>query len=297
MSLPTFKFTNIMTPTNNDRVNSGLSAASKMEKSGIVSSLKKSIDNRSNILSEIKDKARETFKEVKMPEISLDTSKNSFMDSDADDGNDSGFFSFTMLIKFILIIIIVWFMWSSLSTNGDFHLGMGEFGNTMTTFFRSMEQKGRELISTITNTPMDVAKPAESDSDSDSDSEDGDKSSSSSSHYQPKNVNLPRVSTASHRPPIPPSMTNSSDKKPGFINDDTKYTFLDKAERTYTGPSPRADDTTSVTQKHQSGKGGYCYIGEDRGFRSCVKVDASDKCMSGDVYSRQDVCIDPTLRE
>jgi hypothetical protein len=100
-----------------------------------------------------------------------------------------------------------------------------------------------------------------------------------------------------HRPPVPPDSTNSSDKKPGFLKDDAKYTFLDKADRSYSGPAPRADDSTSVTQKHQSGKGGYCYIGEDRGFRSCVKVEASDKCMSGEVYSRHDVCIDPTLRE
>jgi hypothetical protein len=92
-------------------------------------------------------------------------------------------------------------------------------------------------------------------------------------------------------------MSNSSDKKPGFVNDETKYTFLDKAHRSYTGPSPRADDSTSVTQKHQAGKAGYCYIGEDRGFRSCVKVEAGDKCMSGQTFSRQDICVDPTLRE
>jgi hypothetical protein len=91
-------------------------------------------------------------------------------------------------------------------------------------------------------------------------------------------------------------MNNSSDKKPGFNNDDPKYTFLDKANREYSGPSPRADDSTSATQKHQSGKAGYCYIGEDRGFRSCAKVEAGDKCMSGEVYARQDICIDPTLR-
>jgi hypothetical protein len=92
-------------------------------------------------------------------------------------------------------------------------------------------------------------------------------------------------------------MSNSSDKKPGFVNDESKYTFLDKANRSYTGPSPRADDSTSVTQKHQAGKAGYCYIGEDRGFRSCVKVEAGDKCMSGQTFSRQDICVDPTLRE
>ena len=58
-----------------------------------------------------------------------------------------------------------------------------------------------------------------------------------------------------------------------------------------------ADDSTSRTQKHQSGKAGYCYIGEDRGFRSCIKVDEGDKCMSGDIFPSEEICLNPTLRE
>lgn len=133
------------------------------------------------------------------------------------------------------------------------------------------------------------------DSDSDSDSE---SDSDGDAHHAPSSSSSPSASSsAPHRPPVPPSMSNSSDKKPGYIHDVEKYTFLDKADRSYTGPSPRADDSTSVTQKHQAGKSGYCYIGEDRGFRSCVKVEAGDKCMSGQVFSRQDICVNPTLRE
>jgi hypothetical protein len=282
MSLPTFKFTNIGAPTNNESVNSGLSSASKMQKSGII------FDTKSNILSSIKERAQETFKDVKMPEISLDVSESSSSSSDGDDS--SSFFSIFTLIKLILIAIIVWFVWSSLSNNGDFHLGMEDIGDKMKTFFKSMEEKGRVVISRMTNTPLpDTETDNHSDSDSDSDSD----------NENPPKKRHPSAAVAgsSHRPPVPPATTNSSDKKPGFVNDDTKYTFLDKADRSYSGPSPRADDSTSVTQKHQSGKGGYCYIGEDRGFRSCVKVEASDKCMSGQVFSRQDTCVDPTLRE
>ena len=285
MSLPTFKFTNIGAPTNNESVNSGLSSISKMQKSGII------FDTKSNILSSIKERAQETFKDVKMPEISLDVSESSSGGDGDGDGDGSSFFSISTFIKLILIAIIVWFMWSSLSNNGDFHLGMGDMEDKIKTFFKSMEDKGRVLISRMTNTPLPVAetdKHGDSDSDSDSDSD----------NEQPSMKRHPSAIVSSqHHAPVPPAMTNSSDKKPGFVNDDTKYTFLDKAERSYTGPSPHADDSTSVTQKHQSGKGGYCYIGEDRGFRSCVKVDASDKCMSGQVFSRQDICVDPTLRE
>lgn len=41
---------------------------------------------------------------------------------------------------------------------------------------------------------------------------------------------------------------------------------------------------------------GYCYIGEDRGFRSCIKVTPDMKCMSGDIFPTMDVCVNPRLR-
>jgi hypothetical protein len=275
MSLPSFKFTNLGAPTNNESANSGLSSSSKMKKSGLL------FDTKSNILAGIKEKAQDTFKDVELPSIDVSVG------GDDDDGSsDGGFFSFGTLIKLILIVVIIWFMWSSLSSNSDFHLGMGDVGNKVVAFFKSMEDKGRQLISRMTNTPLPRDDSDSDDSDSDSD-DDGDGTPPASRG----------TSSTRHQAPVPPSTTNSSDKKPGFVTDETKYTFLDKADRSYTGSAPRADDSTSVTQKHQTGKGGYCYIGEDRGFRSCVKVDASDKCMSGEVFSRHDICVNPTLRE
>ena len=58
------------------------------------------------------------------------------------------------------------------------------------------------------------------------------------------------------------------------------------------------DDATSSTQKNKIlSKPGYCYIGEDRGFRSCIKVGMGDKCMSGDIFPTEDLCINPNLRQ
>ncbi|MDA9216525.1 hypothetical protein N9O88_01735 [bacterium] len=59
--------------------------------------------------------------------------------------------------------------------------------------------------------------------------------------------------------------------------------------------APEPDDAMSSTQKSQN-KAGYCYIGEDRGFRSCIKVGEGDKCMSGEIFPSQDICINPNLR-
>ncbi len=59
---------------------------------------------------------------------------------------------------------------------------------------------------------------------------------------------------------------------------------------------PIPDDSMSSTQRVGPGKSGYCYIGEDRGFRSCIQVKDSDMCMSGDIFPSQDICVNPSLR-
>ena len=60
--------------------------------------------------------------------------------------------------------------------------------------------------------------------------------------------------------------------------------------------TPAPDDATSVTQSGGRSKSGYCYIGEDRGFRSCIKVGENDQCISGDIFPTMDICINPNLR-
>ena len=60
---------------------------------------------------------------------------------------------------------------------------------------------------------------------------------------------------------------------------------------------PEADDSTSRTQMKPQSKAGFCYIGEDRGFRSCIEVGEGDVCMSGDIFPTNEICINPKLRE
>ena len=47
---------------------------------------------------------------------------------------------------------------------------------------------------------------------------------------------------------------------------------------------------------HSGGKSGWCYVGEDRGFRTCAQVGANDTCMSGDIFPSNELCINPNLR-
>lgn len=73
---------------------------------------------------------------------------------------------------------------------------------------------------------------------------------------------------------------NSAKQKAGGDDDNGQYT---------------ADDTDSNIQKG-AGKSGWCLVGSDRGVRSCVQVGANDECMSGDIFSTKDVCVNPRLR-
>lgn len=50
--------------------------------------------------------------------------------------------------------------------------------------------------------------------------------------------------------------------------------------------------TTAVEPSAASGPG-FCYIGEDQGHRSCISVNESTKCMSGDVFQTHEKCIAP----
>lgn len=50
--------------------------------------------------------------------------------------------------------------------------------------------------------------------------------------------------------------------------------------------------TSSLQQKE-----GWCYIGEEQEYRSCVSVGVNDTCMSGDIFPTLDICINPNLRQ
>lgn len=62
-------------------------------------------------------------------------------------------------------------------------------------------------------------------------------------------------------------------------------------------PGYSADDSYSSIQMSKSAsKSGWCFIGEDRGFRSCIQVGDNDTCMSGDIFPSQEICVNPKLR-
>lgn len=58
-----------------------------------------------------------------------------------------------------------------------------------------------------------------------------------------------------------------------------------------------ADSSTSNTQTSMgANKSGYCYIGSDKGIRSCIKVNEMNECLSGKVFNSMEICQNPGLR-
>jgi len=60
--------------------------------------------------------------------------------------------------------------------------------------------------------------------------------------------------------------------------------------------SKQSEPMPSESTNYTTGKAGWCFIGEDRGIRSCSQVGVNDMCMSGDIFPTQDVCMNPNLR-
>lgn len=73
---------------------------------------------------------------------------------------------------------------------------------------------------------------------------------------------------------------------------------LNKALNTSQQQQPQYDYQANEASSsvHGSGEAGWCYIGEDRGYRTCAQVGVNDTCMSGDIFPSQEICMNPSLR-
>ena len=56
------------------------------------------------------------------------------------------------------------------------------------------------------------------------------------------------------------------------------------------------DPVDTLENSDSKKNAGYCYIGEDRGFRSCIYVNDYNKCLSGQVFPNEALCINPNFR-
>jgi hypothetical protein len=85
-------------------------------------------------------------------------------------------------------------------------------------------------------------------------------------------------------------------QNPGQVDNNTLNRALNtsQVQQAPTSNDPESDLADSSIQG--GGKSGWCYIGMDRGFRSCSQVNDTDICMSGDIFPTQEICVNPRLR-
>jgi hypothetical protein len=61
-------------------------------------------------------------------------------------------------------------------------------------------------------------------------------------------------------------------------------------------PEPDASESP-IQAPITANKTSWCLVGEYAGRRGCVEVDNADKCMSGQVFPEQKMCLNPTLTQ
>ena len=62
--------------------------------------------------------------------------------------------------------------------------------------------------------------------------------------------------------------------------------------------SPIPDNTTSPIQSSAGqSKSSWCLVGEYNGSRGCVNITDQDKCLSGQVFPNQQMCLNPTMTQ
>jgi len=60
-------------------------------------------------------------------------------------------------------------------------------------------------------------------------------------------------------------------------------------------PSPDTTENPIQQRSVSQDKTSWCLVGEYKGRRGCIDISEHDKCMSGQVYPTQKMCLNPTL--
>jgi hypothetical protein len=79
-----------------------------------------------------------------------------------------------------------------------------------------------------------------------------------------------------------------------FINRNKKIDVAINQPSSVKTSSPSSDSTTNPIQKPiSSNKAGWCLIDEYEGQRNCVSITEHEKCMSGQIFQNQQMCLHP----
>ena len=103
------------------------------------------------------------------------------------------------------------------------------------------------------------------------------------------------VSPQSSSTSLKSQSVQNTTQPPDLLDKNTLNKALNSSQVKTQGEDYQASEATSSVHL-SNGKSGWCYIGEEKGFRTCAQVEDSDMCMSGDIFPSQEICINPSLR-
>lgn len=115
------------------------------------------------------------------------------------------------------------------------------------------------------------------------------------------------VDVSANTPPTNPPITNDIKKTDEFIkkyeqnniatkeNTDT-VTQIQTKQGGVQQLNDKIDTLSSYKQEQLVKENSYCYIGTENGQRECMDAFAGDVCMSGQIFPKMAVCINPHLR-
>ena len=104
---------------------------------------------------------------------------------------------------------------------------------------------------------------------------------------------IPEPKEDSSKPPKTASNKSKSNTNNSNIQN-LKYTVknLNKKQVRFEN-----DNTNNNLQNNKKSKGGqFCYLGSDRGFRSCAKLQDNQECESQKLFPTMEMCVNPQLR-
>jgi hypothetical protein len=92
---------------------------------------------------------------------------------------------------------------------------------------------------------------------------------------------------------ITPNASKFSSPQQSSLNQSLNQSLNTSKKNIYQQDYQANEASSSV---HSAGKSGWCYVGNDKGFRTCAHVGENDNCMSGDIFPTQEICMNPNLR-
>jgi hypothetical protein len=196
--------------------------------------------------------------------------------------NSSGFFSFLTNINYTTWIIII-LIFAFLGFNIFVYLAKGT--QDITSFFNPLLQSLFGAAGKVSGQVVDV-------------SAEGAKAVTSGT-ANAVNTTLSAVQSATPggvnaNSSLPNQSIQSTIPPKDIMQNNTLNKALNTSQQTQ--QTSNQDYQANEAASSVTGKAGWCYIGEDRGFRTCTQVGVNDVCMSGDIFPSNELCVNPNLR-